>query len=152
METDVKGIEVLCQERIELFQSLLECVTREKDSLIELNIKQLWSLMEQKQEIIEALEVNRNRMGELMDLDDPYSQIPLNDRKKIMGFFRQIEMLKIEIRRRVQENVSIIQGSLTFFHDLVSIFANSGKKENTYEDLVRGKATDSPCVLYQSEA
>jgi hypothetical protein len=68
-----------------------------------------------------------------------------------MSFFRKIEQLKGEIKQRIQENVSIIQESLNFFHDLVSVFANSSKKENTYEEIVRGTAVDSSSIFYQRE-
>jgi len=152
METDVRGIEILCLERIHLFQRLLDCVTTEKDSLIELNVKKLWSLMEEKQGIIESLEQSRNRIGELIDLDNPYPHIPDGDRRMFMSFFRKIEQLKGEIKQRIQENVSIIQESLSFFHDLVSVFANSAKKENTYEEMVRGNAVGSSSIFYQREA
>lgn len=152
MESDVKRIEVLCRERVHLFQRLLDCVTTEKDGLIELNIKKLWSLMEEKQKIIESLEESRNRINDLIDLDDPYPHIPAGDRKTFMGLFRKIERLKGEIKQRVQENVSIIQESLDFFHDLVSVFFNSGGKENTYGDMVRGNTMDSTSILYQREA
>lgn len=152
METDVRGIEILCLERIHLFKKLLDCVTIEKDSLIELNVKKLWALMEEKQGIIESLEQSRNRIGELIDLDDPYPHIPDGERRTFMSFFRKIEQLKGEIKQRIQENVSIIQESLNFFHDLVSVFANSAKKENTYEEMVRGNAVESSSIFYQREA
>jgi len=152
METDVRGIEILCLERIHLFQRLLDCVTTEKDSLVELNVKKLWSLMEEKQKIIESLEQSRNRIGELIDLDNPYPHIPDGDRRMFMSFFRKIEQLKGEIKQRIQENVSIIQESLNFFHDLVSVFANSARKENTYEEMVRGNTVESSSIFYQREA
>ena len=152
METDVRGIENLCLERIHLFQRLLDCVTIEKDSLVELNVKKLWSLMEEKQRIIESLEQSRNRIGELIDLENPYQHIPDGDRRMFMSIFHKIERLKGEIKQRIQENVSIIQESLGFFHDLVSVFANSAKKENTYEEMVRGKVLESSSIFCQREA
>ena len=152
METDVRGIENLCLERIHLFQRLLDCVTIEKDSLVELNVKKLWSLMEEKQQIIESLEQSRNRIGELIDLENPYQHIPDGDRRMFMSIFHKIEQLKGEIKQKIQENVSIIQESLSFFHDLVSVFANSAKKENTYEEMVRGKGLESSSIFCQREA
>ena len=152
METDVREIEILCLERIHLFQRLLDCVTIEKDSLVELNVKKLWSLMEEKQQIIESLEQSRNRIGEFIDLENPYQHIPDGDRRLFMSIFHKIERLKGEIKQRIQENVAIIQESLGFFHDLVSVFANSAKKENTYEEMVRGKALESSSIFCQREA
>ena len=151
-ETDVEGIQILCRERIRLFQQLLDCVATEKNSLIELNIKQLWTLMEEKQDLIASLEESRQRISELIDLNDPYPHIPAGDRRMVLGLFRRMSQLKDEIKQRIQENVSIIQESLGFFHDLVSVFAHSGSTENTYQELVRGKALESSSMLYQREA
>lgn len=151
MKTDVKEIEVLCRERIQLFQKLLDCVTTEKDSLVELNVNKLWSLMEEKQGIIESLEKSRNRISELIDLDDPYPYVPAKDKKAFMGFFQKIEQLKNEIRQKVKENVSITQDSLDFFQDLVSVFTSAGRTGGTYSP-VKGPAPESTNILYYREA
>ena len=55
MVTDSRIIRDIYKRKITLFSDLLECVTQERENLINLDIKALWALMLKKQKIMEDI-------------------------------------------------------------------------------------------------
>jgi hypothetical protein len=120
MERNTKDIMDIYSRRISLFQDLLKCITRERDNLINQDIKGIWSSLAEKQSILDDLEETKLRLNGITERDKIIRDIPQVDRDKIMDLSKTLIRLKQEIRARVAENVSFINETLEFFHELIS--------------------------------
>ncbi|MBN2059013.1 MAG: flagellar export chaperone FlgN [Deltaproteobacteria bacterium] len=137
--------------KITLFRDLLECVTLERENLINLDIKALWDLMLKKQKIMEDIENTASRLRELINERDLYHHLPSEDRRHFMELSQKLLELKENIRTRVLENISFIRDSLAFFHDIISMFASSKDTDEPYSPGSK-KMKNGPRHLYQNEA
>ena len=55
MESSVQGIEEIYQRKISLFKKLLNCIALERDNLINQDLESLWSVMAEKEKILESI-------------------------------------------------------------------------------------------------
>jgi hypothetical protein len=125
MERNTKDIMDIYSRRISLFQDLLKCITRERDNLINQDIKGIWSSLAEKQSILDDLEETKHRLAGITERDKLIGDIPQEDRDKIMYLSKTLIRLKQEIRARITENVSFINETLEFFHELISVMTMS---------------------------
>ncbi|GEM_PF-1823440 len=120
MEGNTKHIMNIYLRRISLFQDLLKCVIRERDNLINQDIKGIWDSLAEKQAILDSLEETKNQFYGIKEKDLVRHDIPQEDRDKIMELSKTLVRLRQEIRTRVGENVAFISETLEFFHELIS--------------------------------
>ena len=154
METGSSGIEEAYQKKVSLLQALLGCLHLEQESLITMNLKSLWSLMERKDSLLDSIGLTDQEiraveaLGSVGGADG--TDLPKEVRQAVRGLSREIQRLKMEIRARVKENVSFIQETLRFFDEIVSIFAAGNRPEVSYEPQP-GRARMSSSLIYQRE-
>ena len=150
MTTDIRIIREIYDKRITLFRDLLECVTLERDNLINLDIKTLWALMLKKQKIIEDIETESARLRDLTGDKNHYHDLPTEDRQQFVELSQKLADLKENIRARVTENVSFIKDSLEFFHEIISVFTSSVDTEEPYGPGKK-KMKNGPSRIYKNE-
>lgn len=150
MELLSKSIEEAYREEASLLLALLVCLKSERESLIELNIKNLWSLMEEKQKLLTSVADTERRVRVLREGDTTESGALPVDRQPNAALSRKVAGLKEEIKARVRENVAFIQESLQFFDEIISIFARGGRAEYSYEPILKRQRVSSS-LIYQSE-
>lgn len=150
MEASFAGIEKAYQKEIALLQELLECLSLEKDHLVNLNLESLWAIMEEKQNVLKSIEQARDEIQSLVK-DREQGQVHSPEVKSLMTVFsRKIERLKKEIGARVRENVSFIQDTLGFLNEMISIFVAGAQPEPAYGP-VRKAPTESANLIYHRE-
>lgn len=110
METTCQDPKTTALERVALLQNLRDCLGKEQDCLLNLDVTRLWEVMEQKQTILEAIE-----------------KLPAGGRPE-----GEADRLKEEIRHRARENSEFIQSSLAVFDELVFRIIGSGRDDYTY--------------------
>ncbi|MCF8061397.1 MAG: flagellar protein FlgN [Deltaproteobacteria bacterium] len=110
METIPQDPQTPDREKIALLEHLRDCLGREKKCLLDLDVAELWNVMEEKQTILEAIE-----------------SLPADQ-----GPHSRIAELKEEIRQRARENSEFIQSSLAIFDELIFRIVGSGKDDHTY--------------------
>ena len=150
MEKDINILKSLYMERISLYEDLLKCIKRESDDLINQNIKGIWSSLDEKKEILEAIEENTRCFPENSGLNPVPSDVPRQDRDAIMQLKRKLGDLKQEIGTRVKENVSFINDTLGFINDIFSALSNKNEKPDTY-GRDRKKRNGSSSLIYYNE-
>ncbi len=106
------------EKRISLLQDLVGCLDKERESLLEINVTELWAVMEEKQAILEAIE-------ELPAVPAEKSSTPPSIRS-------EINRLKEEIRNRARENTEFTRSSLAVFDEIISRITGTGKDDQTY--------------------
>jgi hypothetical protein len=150
METDIQKIKRMYEMNIILFNKLLECVNLERESLINMDLKGLWTLMSKKQEIMEAIEETGDQLRAASKGDDPYRNIPSEERPEIRKLYQKLTDLKLNTMARIKENVSFINESVEFFHEIISIFTKPGNKNDSYGPSMRNKMKHSN-LIYHNE-
>jgi len=133
MKKDLKDIKTVFHKKISLFKELLNCVSRERDNLIDLDVKNIWTVMEEKQRIVNAIEEADNELKEMVGTKgNIYKNIPANERPSVMELSKTLSGLREEIRVRLEENVTFIKETLGFFHEIISIFTMGNRSEIAY--------------------
>jgi len=151
MEINTKDIMNIYSRRISLFQDLLNCIIRERDNLINQDIKGIWSSLAEKQSILDSIEETKHRLDGITDKDMIRRDIPQEDRDKIMQLSKALTRLKQEIRIRVKENVSFINETLDFFHELISTMTATENDKCNYYGPSGSYKKGSRSLMYQGE-
>jgi hypothetical protein len=150
MEKDINILKNLYMTRVSLYENLLACVKRESDNLINQNIKGIWTSLDEKKEILEAIGENTGCFPEDSGSNAIPEDVTRQDRDTIMQFKRKLSDLKQEIGVRVKENVSFINETLGFINDIFAAFSNIDKKPDTYDRSLK-KRNGSSNLIYHNE-
>jgi hypothetical protein len=133
MEQNAKEIMNNYMKEISLFQDLLKCITRERDHLINQDIKGIWDSLEEKESVLASIEQNRGLMKVVTSGDLSSLEIAPQDRERIRELSRALARLKLEIKSRVKENVSFINETLSFFEEMITAMTvNEIDNSNSY--------------------
>jgi len=149
MELSIQRIEEIYQEKLNLLKELVTCLSLERDSLINLDIGKLWALMEEKQKILESIDIKAKQVRDIIEESYPDREIPVKDHRRIRGLSQKIADLKEEIKTRVRENVSFIQDSLGFINEMISVLVTGGRPAFSYDPVVKNKKKMSSIIYYK---
>jgi hypothetical protein len=137
----------LCEKKIRLMEMLLHCVKQERENLIQLDVESLWGIMEEKDQIMRALEETQ------LEIDREAEGQEMHGRQgegKAWGEeARKVALLKQEIRARVNENVSFIQETLGFMDEVVSSFTSGNSTDQTYRPVSRAPQEPTPMIYHR---
>jgi hypothetical protein len=150
MITENRNIEDVYRRKAGLFEELLNCIESERESLISLNIENLWALMERKRKIIEAIGEARVQIRSFNENRERGYDTPVRDRQAVLELSKKIARLEEEIKVRVKENVSFIHETLDFFDDVVSSLIRGGKSDGSYHPSKR-KGKEISTMIYHKE-
>jgi hypothetical protein len=138
-------------KEISLFQDLLNCIIRERDHLINQDIKGIWDSLEEKESILASIEENKNLLKNGSEDQINLRDIPAQDRSRIRELSRALIRLKLDIKARVKENVSFINEAISFFHEMISAMTMSEiDKSNAYGPSGYSRRTQKS-MIYQGE-
>jgi hypothetical protein len=150
MESNSGIIKKFYQTEISLFKELRNCISAERENLIHLEVKNLWDVMEEKNRILKSIDETKNQFEKIIDMENPYAGVPVEEKKSIHELKNKLGYLKQEIRSLVNENVSFINEALGFISDIVSIFTSSGSSEELYGPA-RNSRREVPNLIYHNE-
>jgi len=150
MESNIQEIEEIYLRKVSLLRKLIDCIALERDNLINLDIKNLWSVMEEKQKILESIEDASDQLMDIRGNNSPFHDIPTKDRQSIMELSQTLVDLKEEVKTRVTENVTFINETLDFCHELFSIFTKTNMPEVSYSP-VRNNRKGNSNLIYHNE-
>lgn len=138
-------------KEISLFQDLLNCIIRERDHLINQDIKGIWDSLGEKESILASIEENRGLLKGGSEDEISSRDIPAQDRDRMRELSRALIRLKLDIKARVKENVSFINETISFFHEIISAMTMSEiDKSSSYGPS--GFSRKAPrSVIYQGE-
>lgn len=150
MEHDIGKLKELYLERISLYEKLLGCVRKESDNLVTQNIKGIWTSLEEKKGIIEAIEENNKSFPEGGRSNPVPVDISRDEKEAISQSRKKLNSLRQEIGVRVSENASFINDTLSFINDIFSAFGSKEKKSKTYGPGMK-KKNGHTNLIYHSE-
>ncbi|MFH1671939.1 MAG: flagellar export chaperone FlgN [Pseudomonadota bacterium] len=166
MERKLDIIESDLQKKVLLYKDVVECLKRERKCLIEVDMDELWDVSMEKQTIVSDINTLRKRLLERVRDIVPefhiegkkswFAQIipyvPPDDRERFKNLYHTLMGLKMEIKTRSKENMSIIEDSIVVLDDIISIIANTGRSQVTYNGgcSLNGRPKDN--ILLHREA
>jgi flagellar biosynthesis/type III secretory pathway chaperone len=129
------------EKTVGLLRDLRDCLEKERKCLIEVNVSDLWAVMEEKQGLLQAMEdlrplPEKTRNGEEGGERDASAPPPAPALRS------EMDHLKEEIRFRSRENAEFIRGSMAVFDELISRIAGVVKDHQTYKP--QGLGTRAP--------
>jgi len=150
MEQDIRKLKGWYSRRVSLYEELLECIKRERDNLINQDIKGIWNSLEEKKCILESIEEINKLFSEDTEKQKVFNDIHQKDRDNIDVMSRKLTGLKNEIGTRVKENISFINDTLSFINEIFSTLTKTGNSEVTYGKK-RNFQNDSSNLIYNNE-
>lgn len=132
MESMKSEIEEIFKKKIALFGELRDCIALERENLINLDIKSLWAVMEEKHRILESIAVAKDQLTGIIGDEAPYRHVPIQDRPAMMRYCQTLSDLREDIKARVRENILFIRETLDFFHEMVGILTTGGRSGDCY--------------------
>jgi len=155
-DTTSPVLEELLSGKILLYNDLLRCFMKERESLINIDLDKLWSISKEKEEICaEIRSVNRELMAQIdPDMNEEYLNfseiirlIPQEEKGKFQGFRRTLMTLESEIEALKKENMMYIDDSLRFLDDMISIITGEGKARIVYNDRCHLQKSGTNTIL-----
>ena len=146
MEQKLDTIEKELQKKLLLYQELVECLNRERECLINIDMEKLWHISMEKRALVADIHiVHKSLLEHFFDIipefridkkDAWFSQIspyiPYGDRERFKNVYHSLMRLKAETKMRSRENIRIIEDSIGVLDEIISIIAKTGKSEVTY--------------------
>jgi len=139
----VESLEKLFHHKIMLYNDLLDCLKRERGSLIGIDLDSLWTISKEKEQICSKIKSTRDEMicvanpgidqrsfnlNQIMDL------IPGKNRNRFQKLYLTLIKLKSEIEALRKENMFFIDDSLQFLDEMISIITGETESKITYND------------------
>ena len=150
MESKSELLKDFYRTEIALFRELLECISMERQNLINMEVKNLWSVMEHKNKILKSIEESRQNFDNIIDSENPYAGVLTEEKETISNLKRTLMRLREQISTMVKENVSFINETLLFFNDMVSIFTSPNSSNTAYGTSQKNRKK-APNLIYQNE-
>jgi hypothetical protein len=149
VEEKSANMEAHYRRQIVLCEQLLDCMVRERETLIALDVDRLWSITEEKQRILRSIEGMQSQIERDQATDSKEVLSPA--RRQVTGKLAfRFEQLKQDIRKRVTENVRFVSETLGFFDELVSLLAAGAQGADSYPATGRARKGALP-LIYSKE-
>jgi hypothetical protein len=154
MKATETGIQDTYHRQVGLLEDLRDCLELERESLISVDVDQLWELMGRKHTLLTDIQRTGNEISCFMERSFPGSKEGARaTASKEWPWFAELNrragLLKKEIRRRLSENMAFIQDTLSFFDDLIRIFVSSGTTMAAYNHLTKPVEARAPRIYYR---
>jgi flagellar biosynthesis/type III secretory pathway chaperone len=142
-EKIMQSLENLIYEKIILYHDLLQCLEKERETLIKIDMDDLWEISKKKEEICSRISVIRQEIMSTLDLEmDPedyrpsriFEFIPRTDRARFQQSYVRLIDLKSEIEAIRKENMILINDSLQFLDEMVSVITGNDRSKMIYKD------------------
>ena len=139
----VDSMEKLFYKKIMLYNDLLYCFEEERKSLIRIDLKKLWGLSKEKDEICAQIKSIRQNMSVAVNLENEQDSFNLNlvmdlIPRKYMDKFKKLYLrilkLKGEIEILRKQNILYIDDSLEFLDEMISIITGETDSGYIYND------------------
>ena len=148
MESPVERIERLLNDKIFLFQELLDILNEEKKGIVDIDVDKLWAFSKKKQVVASKIEDIRKDILQILDEAaiahgmslDTFSVAKIIELTGLNAHapMNQINVTLILLKKKVQaiagENKRNVQEYLGVMDELIGTIANMGEKSGVYEN------------------
>lgn len=152
----IQTIERLLSEKALRYAELVECFNKERACLTRLDIETLWAVSEEKNGLCGQIEALRSKIalagsaGEGATVYDPYrilESIPAAERGSVRNTLLRIQKLKREVEIMRRENQTLVDDSLDFLDEILSLLSGESDTGILYNNRSRLRRPESPVTL-----
>ena len=142
-ENTIQLLEKLFFTKIMLYHDLLDFFNKEKESLINVDLDNLWNISKEKEEIclkIQSIQqeiistVNPGMEQQPFSLNQILNMIPGDRRALFQKEYLALMKLKNEIKALRKENIILVDDSLQFLDEMISVITGECKSSIMYND------------------
>jgi hypothetical protein len=156
-DTMMQSLEKLFYRKIMLYNDLLHYFKKERESLMNIDLDELWRISKEKEDI--CSEIKSTRQEILSTIADPkidktsfrlrqmLDLIPKENRAKFQELYRTLINLKSEVDVLRKENMAFIDDSLQFLDEMISIITSERESETMYNDKCHLSKSGAPMLL-----
>jgi hypothetical protein len=156
-DTMMQSLEKLFYRKIMLYNDLLHYFKKERESLMNIDLDELWRISKEKEDI--CSEIKSTRQEILSTITDPkidktsfrlrqmLDLIPKENRAKFQELYRTLINLKSEVDVLRKENMAFIDDSLQFLDEMISIITSERESETMYNDKCHLSKSGAPMLL-----
>ena len=155
-DTIVQSLEKLFYQKILLYNDLLDCFKREKESLLNIDLDSLWNISKEKEHICSKITslreeiiaaVNLGIEEKSFNLNQILDVIPVKKRDEFQKLYLTLINLRSEIEVLRKENMLFIDDSLQFLDEMISIITGETKSKIMYNAKCHVSKSGAPILL-----
>lgn len=158
-DTMIQLLEKLFYKKIILYNDLLHCFNKERESLVNIDLDNLWAVSKEKEEICSKIECVRQEMvsatnqpgmkAEALSVKHILELVPREDRARFQELYHTLNNIKCEVDIFRKENMAFIDDSLHFLDEMISIITEDTKSKTTtmYNDRCHLRKSRAPLLL-----
>jgi len=155
-ENTVHLLEDLFQRKILLYDDLLHCLEKERESLVTINMEALWTISREKEETCSKIESIRQEIVSIVAMDGQDSPLPLDRIPGLVSeekagtfqsFFLTLDKLKNEIELLRKTNMAFMNDSLRFLDEMISIITGGKEADMAYDQKSHLSKSGINCFL-----
>jgi len=142
-ENIIHSLEKLFFKKIMLYHDLLDCFNKERESLINIDMDNLWSISKEKEEIclkIKSIQqeivsaINPEIDQKPFNLNQILDMIPGDKSALFQKEYLALMKLKNEIKALRKENMILVDDSLQFLDEMISVITGECKSSIMYNE------------------
>ena len=147
MENDVIGlVETLLFKKIMLYNDLLHYFKEERESLISIDVDKLWRISKEKEKVCSEIISTRQEIISAVGSKEDHQSFNLNrimecipgkHKTDFQKLYLRILKLKGEIEVLRIQNMTVIDDSLDFMDEIISIITGETESRIIYNDKCR---------------
>ena len=155
-DTIMQSLEKLFYQKIMLYNDLLDCFKKERDSLVNINLDSLWNISKEKEHICSKIASLREEIiavanpgieEKSFNLHQILDVIPAKKRDEFEKLHLTLIKLKNEIEVLRKENMLFIDDSLQFLDEMISIITGETKSKIMYNAKCHVSKSGAPILL-----
>jgi len=151
-ETNPPSLEELLRKKIALYRRLRDCLVRERQCLISMELDSLWALSDEKHELCSKIESLRETIVSrlwpsqskgVFDARRILDALPVQQRASFQNLHLSLIGIKAEIENLRKENKLLVEDSLQFLDDMHSILTGEALTHSMYDRRFQFRPTAS---------
>lgn len=155
-ETIFSSLEDLLREKVTLYCQLRDCLVRERQCLIRMELDPLWALSGEKHDLCSKIESLRETIASRLqpfhaagafDSRRILDALPLQQKARVQNLHLSLTGVKAEIETLRKENKVFVEDSLQFLDEMHSILTGEALNHSVYDRKFQFRQTGARLQL-----
>lgn len=152
----IQALEALFMKKIALYSELQDCLEKERNYLIQMDLDNLWKISQQKDSLCAVLASTREELLVILNRDktEPFpgmseinAMLPKERKFFFQDLFYSVSTLKNEVESFRKENVRYVEDSLQFIDEMIEIITGETHNSDVYDRKCRFKKMENTLLL-----
>jgi flagellar biosynthesis/type III secretory pathway chaperone len=165
MESSANSISTLLNDKILLYQDLIEVLHQEKKTIRETDVDALWHFTQKKQTIAKKIEDLRGQILSVLDtlnvnhgmdlpsfkMEKVMASLPQEIKTRVKQQQITLSGLKFQVRELARGNKAFVEEYLNVLDEMITIIANAGNQDTGYNRSRASKGAVKANLLLHKE-